>query len=55
MYGVKKACVYVEDILQWVPLTQVNIIQRFIYEGKNCAEFKYDNKILTSYIEYHEV
>lgn len=55
MNGVKKACVYIEDILQWVPLTQVDIFQRFLYEGKNCAEFSYEGKILTSYIEYHEV
>lgn len=48
----KKACVYIEDIIQWVPLSQIDLIQFFVHEGKRCAEFKYEGKVLTSYIEY---
>jgi hypothetical protein len=55
MYGVRKACVWIEDILQWVPLTQVYIVQRYTHEGKNCIQFNYEDKVLESYVEYHEV
>jgi hypothetical protein len=55
MNGIKTACVWVEDILQWVPFTQVFIVQFFNYEGKRCAEFKLDDKVYTSYIEYKEI
>lgn len=53
--GAKIACVWVEDIMQWVPLTRVSVVQYYIYEDKRCAEFKFEDKILTSYIEYKEM
>lgn len=55
MYGVRIACVYVEDLLQWVPLSQVSNIKFYMYEGKNCAEFTLENKTLRSYVEYKEL
>lgn len=55
MNGVKYASVWVEELLQWVPLSQITVIQFFEYEGKRCAEFKFDNKVCTSYIEYKEI
>lgn len=55
MYGVRIASVWIEDIQQWVPLTKITIIQRYTHEGKNCAQFRYEDKILESYIEYKEL
>lgn len=55
MYGVKTACVYVEEILQWIPLTQVSNVKFYLYEGKECAEFTLNKKTLYSYIEYKEL
>jgi hypothetical protein len=55
MYGVRKASVWIQDLLQWVPLTQVVIIQYYKHNGKNCAQFKYEDKVIESYIEYKEV
>ena len=55
MNGVKIASVWVEDILQWIPLSQITVIQRYIHDGKSCAQFKYEDKILESYIEYKEL
>jgi hypothetical protein len=55
MNGVRIACVWVEDIKQWVPLTQVNFIQRYTHNGKECLQFKFDDKVLESYIEYREL
>jgi len=55
MYGVRKASVWIQDILQWVPLTQITVIRFYRHEGKSCAQFKYEDQILESYIEYKEV
>jgi hypothetical protein len=55
MYGVRIASVWVEDIKQWVPLTQVIFIQRYTQDGKECLQFKFEDKILESYIEYKEL
>jgi hypothetical protein len=55
MYGVRRACVWIEDILQWVPLTQVTVIQRYTHEGKGCLQFSFEGKVLESYIEYKEI
>jgi len=55
MHGVKIACVWVEDIEQWVPLSQVTAIQRYMHEGKSCLQFKFEDEILESYIEYKEI
>lgn len=53
--GVRIACVWIEDIKQWVPLTQVTSIQLYFHEGKSCLQFKYEDKILESFIEYKEL
>jgi hypothetical protein len=55
MNGVKIASVWVEDIQQWIPLSQINIIQRYTHEGKSCIQFKYEDKVLESYVEYKEL
>jgi len=55
MNGLKIASVWVEDIEQWVPLSQVVVIQRYTHEGKSCAEFQFEDKVLCSYIEYKEL
>jgi hypothetical protein len=55
MNGVKTASVWVEDVKQWIPLSQIIVIQRYNHEGKNCVQFKYEDKILESYVEYKEV
>jgi len=55
MYGVRVACVWIEEIKQWVPLTQVTVIQRYFHEGKSCLQFRYEDKVLESYIEYKEL
>lgn len=55
MNGVKIASVWVGNIQQWIPLSQIVVIQRYTHEGKNCAQFKHEDKILESYVEYKEV
>jgi len=55
MNGVKYASVWVEDIQQWVPLGQINIIQKYTHDGKSCAQFEFEGKVLESYIEYKEL
>jgi hypothetical protein len=55
MYGVRKASVWVHDIFQWVPLTQVTIIQFYNHEGRRCAQFTYEGKVQESYVEYKEI
>jgi hypothetical protein len=55
MKGVRIASVWVEDILQWVPLSQITIVQRYTHEGKNCVQFTFDGKELESYVEYKEI
>ena len=55
MHGVRIASVWIEDLLQWVPLFQIIVIQRYTHDGKPCVQFKYENKILESYVEYKEV
>lgn len=55
MNGVKIASVWIEDINQWVPLSQITILQRYTHDGKNAVQFKYENKISESYIEYKEI
>jgi hypothetical protein len=55
MHGAKIACVWVEDIKQWVPLSQVTTIQLYVHEGKSCLQFKFEGKVLESYIEYREL
>lgn len=55
MNGIKIASVWVEDIKQWVPMSQISIIQRYDHDGKHCVQFKFDDKILESYIEYKEL
>lgn len=55
MYGVKFACVYIEEILQWVPMSQVIIIKFYQHEGKDCAQFKLGKEVLESYVEYREI
>ena len=53
--GVRVASVWVKDILQWVPISQVIILQRYFHGGKACIQFKLDEKIQESYIEYKEL
>ncbi len=55
MNGVKFASVWIPDIFQWVPLSQVVVIQRYFHEKKNCAQFLFEGKIMESYIEYKEI
>ena len=55
MNGVRIASVWVKDIQQWVPMSQITIIQRYLHEGKQCIQFKFDDKVLESYIEYKEL
>ena len=54
MYGIRKASVWVKAITQWVPLSQITVIQFYTHEGKRCAQFIHDGKELESYIEYKE-
>ena len=54
MYGLKIASVWIPDLLQWVPLSQITVIQFYTYEGKGCAQFKFEDQILESYVEYKE-
>jgi hypothetical protein len=54
MNGLKKASVWIQKIMQWVPMSQVTIIQFYAHEGKRCAQFTFDDKVLESYIEYKE-
>ena len=55
MHGVRIASVWIEDIKQWVPLSQITVIQRYMHDGRHCVQFKYEKKILESYIEYKEL
>jgi len=55
MNGLKIACVWIEELSQWVPLRQVAVVQRYTHEGKLCAQFQYENKLVESYIEYKEI
>ena len=54
-YGVRVASVWVQNIQQWVPLTQVTILERYTHDGKLCAQFKFEEEILESYIEYKQL
>jgi len=55
MYGVKIACVYVEDLYQWIPLSQVSNLKFYTYEDRNCALFTLDKKQYSSFVEYREI
>lgn len=55
MKGIRIASVWIQDLLQWVPLTHVVVIQRYTHEGKLCAQFSFEDKLQESYIEYKEV
>jgi hypothetical protein len=55
MKGIRIASVWIEDLQQWVPLSQIIVIQRYTHEGKSCIQFKYEKKILESYVEYKEI
>jgi hypothetical protein len=52
--GIKVASVWIQDLLQWVPLSQIGITKFFTYEGRSCVEFKFENQVITSYVEYKE-
>ena len=54
MNGIKVASVWIQNLLQWVPLSQISITRFFTYESRSCVEFKYENQLITSYIEYKE-
>lgn len=54
MNGLKIASVWIQELLQWVPLSQVTVIQLYTHDGKGCAQFKHENQILESYVEYKE-
>jgi hypothetical protein len=54
MNGLKIASVWVEDLMQWVPMSQITVVQRYTHEGKNCVQFTFDDKVQESYIEYKE-
>lgn len=55
MNGLKTACVWVEEINQWVTLSKVDIIQFYQHEGNSAVQFKYNGKVFESYIEYKEL
>lgn len=55
MNGIRTACVWVDHLHEWIPLSQIAVIQRYTHEGKNCVQFKHEDKILESYVEYKEV
>ena len=54
MNGIKTASVWIDDLMQWVPMSHITVIQRYIDEGRNCVQFSFDGKTLESYIEYKE-
>jgi hypothetical protein len=53
--GIKIASVWIEDLLQWIPLSQITVVQRYTHEGKNCVQFTFEDKVLESYVEYKEI
>ena len=54
MNGLKTASVWIEDLLQWVPMSHITVIQWYTHEGRSCVQFTFDGKELESYIEYKE-
>lgn len=52
--GLKIASVWIEDLIQWVPMSHISVIQWYTHEGKNCVQFKFEDKVQESYIEYKE-
>lgn len=55
MYGIRTACVYIEDLYQWAPLSQVSNLKFYTYEGRNCALFTLSGKEYSSFVEYKEL
>jgi hypothetical protein len=54
MNGLKIASVWIEDLMQWVPMSHITILQWYTHEGKSCAQFTFDGKVQESYIVYKE-
>lgn len=54
MKGVKIASVWIDDLKQWVPMSNVTLIQRYTHEEKSCVQFKFGDKVQESYVEYKE-
>lgn len=54
MRGLKIASVWIDELMQWVPMSHITVIQRYTHGGKNCVQFTFDGKTLESYIEYKE-
>jgi hypothetical protein len=54
MNGIKTASVWIEDLLQWVPMSHIDVIQWYTHEGKSCVQFSFDDKVQESYIEYKQ-
>jgi hypothetical protein len=55
MNGIKTASVWIEDLLQWVPMSHITVIQRYTHEGKSCVQFTFEDKVQESYVEYKEI
>jgi hypothetical protein len=52
MSGLKIASVWIEDLIQWVPMSHIKVIQWYTHEGKSCVQFSFDDKVQESYVEY---
>jgi len=46
------ASVWVND--KWISLTNIEIIQYYVSEGKRALQFRYEGQVMESYVEYHE-